>query len=426
VSPLTDTAATAQRATGIFLWSGFVWRLCWSSYWTLFFVRLVVDVGLDPLQLLLLGTAKEITILVSEIPTGIVADIRSRRLSVVLGFLICGVAIVGAGLADGFVLLAATQVMWAFGSTFRSGAETAWLTDEVGSLAAVDKILPRRGRFEAVGSIAGLLVTAVLASVAGLSVALAAVGVVLAGWGVILAFRMPETGFERHDASLRSRFRTLLVDGIVASRRPGLRVLLTVTIITGFASEAVDRLHVARLDEVGLRGAIDPALLVGAASVLQSLGAIALLLIIGRALAGERLVRAMVGLNIATAAGVAVLARTDLLAVALAGVIVQGMVRDVARTVTVGWTNHFTDRSNRATVHSFAGQASSIGEISGGIVLGLLAQRLGLAAALTASAILYLFAAYWASRGRSRWSRPPSNAVGSTSVRRPDPAGESG
>jgi DHA3 family tetracycline resistance protein-like MFS transporter len=408
VTPLSGTDETARRATRIFLWSGFVWRLCWSSYWTLFFVRLVVDVGLDPLQLLLLGTAKEVTILVTEIPTGIVADIRSRRMSVVLGFLICGVAIVGAGLADGFVLLAATQVLWAFGSTFRSGAETAWLTDEVGSVAAVDTILPRRGRFEAVGSIAGLLVMAVLASIAGLSAALVVVGALLAGWGVVLALRMPETGFVRHDASLRSRFRALLVDGFVASRRPGLRVLLTVTIITGFASEAVDRLHVARLDEIGLRDAIDPALLIGAASVLQSLGAIALLLILADALAGERLVRAMVGLNIATAAGVAVLARTDLLPIALAGVIVQGMVRDVARTVTVGWTNHFTDRSNRATVHSFVGQASSIGEISGGVVLGILAQRLGLGPALTASAVLYLFAAYWASRGRSRWSRPPA------------------
>lgn len=338
MSPPTDIAATAQRATGIFLWSGFVWQLCWSSYWTLFFVRLVVDVGLDPLQLLLLGTVKEITILLAEIPTGIVADIRSRRMSVILGFLICGVAIVGAGLADGFVLLAATQVMWAFGSTFRSGAETAWVTDEVGSVVGVYKILPRRGRFEAVGSIVGLLATALLASIAGLSVALVAVGAVLAGWGVALVLYMPETGFERHAASLRSRFR---------------------------------------------------ALLVGGASILQSLGAIALLLILARSFAGERLVRAMDGLNIATAAGVAVLARTDLLSIALAGVIAQGMVRDVARTVTVGWTNHFTDGSNRATVHSFVGQASSIGEISGGIVLGMLAQRLGLTAALTASTVLY-------------------------------------
>ena len=67
------------RARRIFLSSGFIWQLCWSSYWTLFFIRVVVDVGLSPLQLVLLGTAKEVTILLVEIPTGVVADIRSRR-----------------------------------------------------------------------------------------------------------------------------------------------------------------------------------------------------------------------------------------------------------------------------------------------------------------------------------------------------------
>jgi hypothetical protein len=400
----TDVEPTGEYATKIFLLSGFVWQLCWSSYWTLFFLRVVVDVGLDPLQLVMLGTAKEITILVAEIPTGVVADIRSRRLSVVLGFLICGTAIVGAGLAGGFVALLCTQVLWAFGSTFRSGAETAWLTDEVRSIVAVDRILPRRGRFEAVGSVIGLMITAVLATVAGLSVALAAVGAVLVGWGIVLAARMPETGFERYSASMGSRFRALLSDGFAASRRPGLRVLLIVTIITGFASEAVDRLHVARLDEIGLGSELDPALLLGAASVLQSAGAVVLFLIFGRGLVGVGMVRAMVVLNVVTAIGVAVLARADLLAVALAGVIVQRMVRSVARTVTVGWTNNFTDRGNRATVHSFVGQASSIGEVGGGIVLGLTAQRFGLDVALGISAVLYLLAGGWASRGRTRWS----------------------
>ena len=63
-------------------------------------------------------------------------------------------------------------MLWAFGSTFRSGAETAWFTDEVGSIDIVDSVLPRRGRVEAIGSIVGLVATAVLASIAGFSVAL--------------------------------------------------------------------------------------------------------------------------------------------------------------------------------------------------------------------------------------------------------------
>ena len=399
-------------ALRIFLQSGFVWQLCWSSYWTLFFLRVVVDIGLNPLQLLLLGTAKEVTILLVEIPTGVVADIRSRRLSVISSFVICGIAVIGAGLANGFVLLVLTQVLWAFGSTFRSGAETAWFTDEVGSIDIVDRVLPRRGRVEAVGSMVGLVATAVLASIAGLSVALVTVGALLMVWGLVLVARMPETGFHRHEASARARFGALLGEGVAASRQPGLRVLLIVTVIAGVASEAVDRLHVARLDQIGLQDTgIDPALLIGSAAVFESIGAIILLFLLGSRFAGRQLVQIMVGLNIVTGLGVAVLARVDLLAIALGAVIAQGMVRSVARTVTTGWTNHFTDRSNRATVHSFVGQAQSLGEISGGIALGVLAQQGGIGIAMTASAALYLLAAGWATRGRSRWS-PRDPAIG--------------
>jgi len=388
----------------VFLHSGFVWQLCWSSYWTLFFVRVVVDVGLDPLQLLLLGTTKEVTILLVEIPTGVVADIRSRRLSVILSFLVCGVAIVGAGLADSFVLLVLTQALWALGSTFRSGAETAWFTDEVGSLEVVDAVLPRRARFEAVGSIVGLTATALLAAATGLSFALVAVGVVLVGWGIVLRVRMPETGFERHETSARVRVRQLLGEGFQA----------VVTVVTGFASEAVDRLAVARLDQIGLQDTIDPALLIGGASVVQSLGAIVVLFVYGRRLAGPQLVTAMMILNAVTAVGVGVLAQGGLLAIALAGMVAQGTVRSIARTVTVGWTNHFTDRSNRATVHSFVGQAQSLGEISGGITLGIVAQQIGLGMALTASAVIYVLASAWTYRGRARWTTraPGTSPIG--------------
>lgn len=396
-----------QTAVRIFLRSGFVWQLCWSSYWTLFFLRVVVDVGLDPLQLLLLGTTKEITILVSEIPTGVVADIKSRRLSVIIAFVVCGTAAVGAGLAGGFAALVATQVVWALGTTFRSGAETAWFTDEVGSLEKVDEVLPRRARMQSIGSVVGLLGTALVAAVAGLTAALVTVGAILMVFGIHLIMVMPETGFERHEMSPGARFRQLLGDGLAASRRPGLRILLIAGVTAGFASEAVDRLSVARLDQIGLQAqAVDPALIMGSTAVAQSLGAAAIVSVAAGAMAGRRFVTALSWLHVVTAAGVAVLARADLVGLALGGILAAGMTRELARTVTIGWTNHFTDRRNRATVHSFVGQAGSLGEISGGVVLGFVAREVGIAEALTASAAIYLVCAGVAALGRTRWDRP--------------------
>ncbi len=396
--------STRSTALRVFLRSGFVWQLCWSSYWTLLFLRVVVDVGLDPLQLLLLGTTKEVAILLSEIPTGVVADLRGRRRSVIIAFVVCGGAAVGAGLATSFAALVVTQAVWAFGTTFRSGAETAWFTDEIGSVDEVDRVLPRRGRWQAVGAIVGLNGMSALGAAAGLGVALVTVGAVLAAWGLHLIVVMPETGFERHDASSRERLGHLIGEGFAAARLPGLRVLLISTIMAGFASEAVDRLSVARLEQIGLSDqAIDPALITGSVAVLQSLGAIAVLSIAAAALVSSRLVPTTALLHVATAVGVAVLAGADLLWLALGGMLAAGLAREVARTATIAWTNHFTERGNRATVHSFVGQAGSLGEISGGIVLGLVARSAGIGTALAASAAVYVAAAGVVRMGRSRW-----------------------
>ena len=46
----------------------------------------VESAGLDPLQLVLVGTVLETTVFLFEIPTGIVADVYSRRLSVIIGY----------------------------------------------------------------------------------------------------------------------------------------------------------------------------------------------------------------------------------------------------------------------------------------------------------------------------------------------------
>lgn len=59
---------------------------------TVFNVFLILQVGLDPLQLVLMGTILEVSYLVFEIPTGIVADTLSRKWSIVIGYLGTGIA----------------------------------------------------------------------------------------------------------------------------------------------------------------------------------------------------------------------------------------------------------------------------------------------------------------------------------------------
>jgi MFS family permease len=82
--------------------------LSWSAIWSVMFrgyglaalIYYVVDADLEPLQLVLLGTALEVSVLLAEIPTGVVADTLSRKRSIVISHVVMGVAFVLTGLTD--------------------------------------------------------------------------------------------------------------------------------------------------------------------------------------------------------------------------------------------------------------------------------------------------------------------------------------
>ena len=71
-----------------------------------------------------------------------IADRYSRRLSVLIGLPVIGVAILLQGAVPNFWAILAAQVIWGVGWTFISGANQAWITDEVG-VDAVQPVITR-------------------------------------------------------------------------------------------------------------------------------------------------------------------------------------------------------------------------------------------------------------------------------------------
>src|SRR5260370_24011394 len=65
---------------------------------------------LNPLQLLLLGTALELSYFLLQLPTGVLADLVSRRLCTLAGLFIVGVALIMESLSPAFANLIAAQV----------------------------------------------------------------------------------------------------------------------------------------------------------------------------------------------------------------------------------------------------------------------------------------------------------------------------
>ncbi len=108
------------------------YAVCWTLVITVQLVYLVEVVQLDPLQMILVGTVLEAAVFLFEIPTGIVADVYSRKLSVVLGHALMGLGFLLVVIFPTFYGALLSSAVWGFGYTFISGAFAAWLTNEVG------------------------------------------------------------------------------------------------------------------------------------------------------------------------------------------------------------------------------------------------------------------------------------------------------
>src|SRR4051812_8346415 len=111
------------------------------GYWLSTALYLVVVAHLTPLQLVLIGTFQGITVVLTEVPAGVLADAVSRRLSLVIGHVVMGTGMAMAGLVSAFPLLVVSQCLWGLGWAFSSGADVAWLTDELDRPDLIDRTL---------------------------------------------------------------------------------------------------------------------------------------------------------------------------------------------------------------------------------------------------------------------------------------------
>src|SRR5438045_964943 len=115
---------------------------------TINLVYQATTIGLNPIQLVLVGTTLEITAFIFQVPTGVFADVFSRRLSIILGTFLIGAGIILEGSVPRFEAVLAAQVLLGIGISLVSGAEEAWLSDEVG----VEKAGPLFLRAAQIGS----------------------------------------------------------------------------------------------------------------------------------------------------------------------------------------------------------------------------------------------------------------------------------
>ena len=77
-------------ATRVYLFMEIATGICVGMVYVTNSLYEVTIAGLAPLQLVLIGTTVEVCTFLFEIPTGIVADAYSRRLSIIIGYILMG------------------------------------------------------------------------------------------------------------------------------------------------------------------------------------------------------------------------------------------------------------------------------------------------------------------------------------------------
>jgi MFS transporter, DHA3 family, tetracycline resistance protein len=146
-------------------------------------------VHLDPLRLVLLGTALEVAVFLFEVPTGVFADTYGRRRSVITGCMLMGCGITLEGAIPEFIAVLAAQAVWGVGYTFISGALEAWIADE-GTDLDLGRVYLRGEQADYIGSFVGIPASELLGLVA-LNLPLIVGGVLTIALGLALVVTYP-------------------------------------------------------------------------------------------------------------------------------------------------------------------------------------------------------------------------------------------
>jgi MFS transporter, DHA3 family, tetracycline resistance protein len=357
----------------------------------------IESAGLNPLELVLVGTFMEAAVFVFEIPTGIVADVYSRRLSIIIGNIGMGIGFVIEGAYPHVGTIMAAQIFWGITYTFTSGATEAWLAGEVGE-SALTGIFLRAQQLGQVGALVAIVVAISLGQI-DLWVPIVVGGVLQIALGVWLIFVMPETGFRRVPPAERETWtalRTTARNGFGAIRRSRALMLLAVAAaLAGAASEPFDRLWQAKyLKEVHFPtfGGWSDLTWFGILNVASLLLGIALSTFARRRVkevTSERtLTRIVASLMALQVVGLVIFGLAGGFLFATIGFFLYSRSRSLQRPFYSSWVIPMIDPDVRATALSAMGQADAIGQVVGGPAIGAIGTAVSLQAALLGGAAL--------------------------------------
>lgn len=362
-----------------------------NGWWLVTSLYLVTNGHLTPSQLVFIGVAQGIAALLFEIPAGVFADTFSRKWSLVISHILMGVAMLATGLVTDFAVLMATQMVWGVSWNFASGADTAWVTDELNEPHRIAGVLTRSARAQLSGAAVGIAGIGILAWITSLSSAMVSSGLAMLLLGLYVMFRFHESRFI---PTRQQRWRIswdIFNKGLFLIRKSRtILVIFAATFLVNGATDAYTRLFPKQLTDIGFPNGLAPIVWLTGLSILTLLVGVMAVRIIEARIGGVDAVRRDYALaSIIGAAGLALLAFAPNEVIGgIAVLLIGGIALPVTRILATIQVNSQTTDNVRATVHSFLGQAEYLGEIICGTAIGVLAHVSNLSIALTGCGVL--------------------------------------
>ena len=360
----------------------------------------VQTVGLNPLQLVLVGTTLEITAFIFEIPTGIVADLYSRRLSVIIGTFLFGIGFLVEGSVPIFGIILIAQIIWGIAWTFISGANSAWIADEVG-LKNVGPVYLRASQYHQIGNLAGIPLFIIMGNI-NYQVPILVGGFLFLLLGLFRVIAMPETGFQSRPKNQREAIEEMITTfkgGINLARvKPVLTTFAIIAVFVGLYSEGYDRLSEAHFIQQFVFPRIpwggDPIVswfgLIRVIGLMFSLGATEFTKRHLDTTNNPRVARVLQGIYAFVSLGLLGFAWSNNFYLAILTTLLVDTMRSLTGPLVDTWVNQYIESNVRATVLSMTSQLDAFGQIFGGPLVGTIGQVKSIKAALTTSALLIL------------------------------------
>ncbi len=355
-------------------------------------------VGLNPLQLVLVGTLLEVVSFLFEVPTGIVADLYSRKLSVILGVFLIGIGFTLEGSIPTFAAVLLAQIIWGIGFTFVSGAREAWIADEVGE-ENTGKVFMRGQQAGQLGTFVGIAISMALANI-DIRIPIILGGIMYSLQALYLAFFMTENNFTPTPMKYRDTFSSMkntFVAGLKLIRASNVLLLIILTgMIFGMFSEGFDRLWTPYMLNSFVFPTIlsfSPVMWFGIISMVATLLAAILTAVLSRKIDTynhKSTVKALLVVNLFLTIGVIAFGFAGGFVAAVAAYWFAYMFREARGPIYDAWTNQNLEPKVRATVFSMCSQANAFGQIVGGPILGIIASIFALRISILVTGLLLI------------------------------------